>query len=103
MATRFVDALIFFGEFVGGERFAILSYRAADGNAIEPEVVGLGDDGLLHVAVPVELLLRFDGVVDVVLLDGFGLALVALDIVHQGDDVGRGVGRSGVQRLIESW
>ncbi len=73
-----VDALVFFFLFFGGEVFAVFFEQAGYADAVEPEDFEFAGVVFLGVAVAVEAVERGGLAVDVVLLPGFGGALVAL-------------------------
>ncbi len=91
-----VDAVAFFLGIFVGEGFAIAGYGAVDADAVYGDAFGVDGFGLLEIAVAVQLLLLGVDVVGVVLVGGFGGALVALYVEEELGD-GREVlrGRRG--------
>jgi hypothetical protein len=84
-----VDACVFLGDLLRAESFAVLFYQLRHRNSIHPVAIELGHLRLLHLSVPIDLLLGYDRVVEVILLDFLGFAFIRLNIAHQGDDVGK--------------
>jgi len=91
----FVDAVAFFLDLFGGERFAVAGDGAVDTDAVDGDAFGVGGGGLFYVAIVLEFQLLEVDVVGVIASVYFCFLLVAFDVEQK---LGDGWQRLGLGR-----